>query len=96
MNYTKGEWKAHGIVIVDKDGFEIATVQTKHAEGEAKANTNLISAAPEMYEALKQIVTRIESKDGVVRCGLQAIGQVGMLNALIHESKQALAKIEGK
>jgi len=58
MNYTKGEWKAYGstvhlvdsttstnIICCDQLGFM--------AEGEAHANAYLISAAPEMYEALK-------------------------------------------
>ena len=65
MNYTKGEWKishsafdrCHGgkgarEFVVNKDEDEIAEVQG-NTNDKCLANAHLISAAPEMYEALK-------------------------------------------
>ena len=64
MDYTKGEWKAiqwnedYGFNVFSDDGF-VASVPMdkglKHTMIEAKANALLISAAPDMYEACKQI-----------------------------------------
>ncbi len=63
MKYTRGPWKAYvstgyDIATIGKDrgegrGFQkIAEVQTVNDEGDA--NALLISAAPELLEALKQ------------------------------------------
>ena len=55
MNYTKGEWKAnrHG-VFVECRNLIIANIVNRETNDETIGNARLISAAPDMYEALKQ------------------------------------------
>ena len=60
MEYTKGEWKARaygdGRWYIDSENTQIAEVHhylTHHRATEA--NARLITQAPRMYEALKQI-----------------------------------------
>ena len=56
INYTKGEWEQGGQVIYKADGRPIiATVNYIGMEDEGKANAQLIAAAPDMYEVLKDI-----------------------------------------
>jgi hypothetical protein len=58
MNSTKGEWKITQFGIQDTDGKQIAAVTPRTPHWNAKydiegtANTQLIAAAPDMYEAL--------------------------------------------
>lgn len=93
MNYTKGEWKVkppdyeneRGIVIYnDIDNGIVARVATLGGtKNEVETNAHLISAAPDMYEALKE--TRITLNI------LQPRG-----SALLREIDKALNKAEGK
>ena len=39
----------------------VATTSYRHIGGEAEANARLISAAPELLEAIKEVVTALES-----------------------------------
>lgn len=90
MDYTKGEWRhlyhapgntlQHGLA-----GYSIQTGKAAVAFNISKsADAFLIAAAPDMYEALKVLVDRIDQ-------GL-ALGE-----ALdIYPARQALAKAEGK
>lgn len=61
MNYTKGEWK----VVTYPDFTTIRTIQDTiailHNSKGDLANAHLISAAPDMYEALKATWARMES-----------------------------------
>ena len=52
MNHTKGEWKytTDGVVIAS-DGKQIASVFPRDRE----ANAQLISSAPDLYEACKKL-----------------------------------------
>jgi len=58
MNYTKGEWR-YTIIgleskVVDERLGIIAHVSERNSLAEIEANAYLISAAPDMYEALKE------------------------------------------
>ena len=62
--YTKGEWKVaehndkRGFNIFADDGFVASVpmnVGLRHTMRECQANAQLISSAPALYEALKQI-----------------------------------------
>ena len=64
MNYSKGKWKVIGSFITapikddeSKEEYEIEICKlTQYRDDiENKANANLIAAAPDMYEALKEI-----------------------------------------
>jgi hypothetical protein len=88
MNYTKGEWKirVHGLTNV----IEVATPEKVRAkvytvaEGiYKKENAHLIAAAPELYEALKEVINQ-----------LYTAGSVSLGDLEIAE--KALAKAEGK
>jgi hypothetical protein len=57
MNYTKGNWTVSNLVISDKEGNAIANIEIQENpesinENITQANANLISASPDMYEAL--------------------------------------------
>ncbi len=89
MEHTKGEWKARSLFDrwhVEYDDF--ATICDIWAGGEeAKANAQLIAAAPNMYEALKELeycIMNINSIEG-------ARHRASVINA-----NKALAKAEGK
>ena len=65
-NYTKGEWKKYGRHIhinTSNTSDEIATVLWPDwmPESESVANAHLISAAMDMYEALKQVEVDYET-----------------------------------
>ena len=66
MKYTKGEWKRYGqhIHLNESDtSSEIVTVLCPMwmPKEEAEANAHLISAAPELYEAVRGIYTHLPS-----------------------------------
>lgn len=96
MNYTKGEWKVGerqgakiSIYITERDethgediDYELAQVSQR--DNEQKANANLIAAAPDMYEYLKELHSALDA--GYERIGA---GREGRLNTI-------LAKAEGK
>ena len=85
MEYTKGEWKSkmdatgERIILVDNDEhLEVICRGVRHY------NMNLISAAPDMYEALKKL-----------RIQYLFEGQTAE-SPLTKEVEKALAKAEGK
>ena len=100
MNYTKGEWKishsafdrCHGgkgarEFVVNKDEDEIAEVQG-NTNDKCLANAHLISAAPEMYEALQKI------SYAVMNGNLKVNKSVAI--QIYEIATPALAKAEGK
>lgn len=99
MNYTKGEWKLgetlrdhnddifwHTSVV--RGGIRVAR-STGIGEDEAFANAQLISAAPDLYEALKE--ARKELKAWV-----KDHGECIATNDVINSINKAIAKAEGK
>ncbi len=92
MKYTKGKWeipkseslKGNISIIQNGDwikGCWIATVQGPNvgpAEDEVIGNAKLISKAPEMYEALKKIISiqDIMDKDDIISLVEEQIRQV--------------------
>jgi hypothetical protein len=63
MSYTKGPWKVGKDIaaagqIMSLEGLRIA--RTTHARPERDANTRLMSAAPELLEALIDCVDALE------------------------------------
>ena len=69
MNYTKGEWQIKSTDFDDyviwaehcmpDEDIEICIIQ-QNTKKMMKANAHLIAAAPEMYEALKLLLERME------------------------------------
>ena len=50
--HTKGPWSAEGLVIVDFDGQQVASVlEDHHNEGVDEADARLIAAVPELLAA---------------------------------------------
>lgn len=100
MNYTKGEWKVEqGNGLELQEGlthlFQIRAGETKEIiadiitdgnwqETDDNANANLISAAPDMYEALKDLLSWANIKDGSASVQLR------------DKCIKALSKAEGK
>lgn len=82
MNYTKGEWK-----VVKTGSFKSAhwAVQTQNGIIAATSLTNaqLISAAPDMYEALKLAIEKLNNEGRAYE-------------RTIWVCEEALAKAEGK
>ena len=68
LNYTKGEWKAvyHGWV---DDGSKpiwfVETADDVICEIHDKANAQLISASPDLYEALKDALNTLDAVDNL-------------------------------
>jgi len=61
MNYTKGEWKIYKVpaaFLINTDNMEnIASCSNQ-------ANAHLISAAPDMYEACKEMLEELKITKG--------------------------------
>ena len=101
MEYTKGEWKVNGfdkrLVQVDLyDGvnrFGIADCSNTGLLPEQEiANAQLISAAPEMYEALKVVYELLKMQYSIV------LGHYPNYDKYteIEQVEKALAKAEGR
>ena len=104
MEYTEGEWKAkkllpdkHGIVEqtaweIDTEEYGVAVYIPYSAPIRKEADAQLISAAPELYEALKSI------KSWLLEDGL--IAENDLLNEHFIKANnlanKALSKAEGK
>jgi len=98
MNYTKGEWKVKqpkgkageffdGFTLsVEGDKLLIALCDRKGWDNKQQrlANANLIAAAPDMYEALKEMLVDWQS------------GDIEINSATRELIDKALAKVEGK
>jgi len=93
MEYSKGEWKR------SKQGWLIRTNDERickvcHTAGEngqdeiAEANANLISAAPELCEALEDIINQAEATH--LPLGADLADSIRVFG------KQAVAKAKGK
>lgn len=97
MNYTKGEWKVKqpkGKAIEFFDGFTLSVEGDKllialcdrkgwDNKQQRLANANLIAAAPDMYEACKEMLEELRITKGVA-------------SVWLSKWAKALAKAEGK
>lgn len=85
MNYTKGVWERKGLEISQSGKGIIAKCPTPQNDGvfECVANSNLIVAAPDMYEALKNLIA----------CWA-LYGAVEEWRLSLEKAQQALAKAE--
>ena len=90
--YTQGSWHVGGkgdIIIYDEDGNAVASAETyhgKHESGVAKANADLIAAAPDLLGALEALVLHGEAADhreGVEQC------------LELQQAKLLIAKVKG-
>ena len=93
MEYTKGDWKitkwngGHGFNVFGDDGFVASVPMStglKHTMRECQANAQLIAAAPDLYEALKEL--------------LDALGNPTEVPPyeVVSSASKALLKTEGK
>lgn len=75
LNYTQGEWKAYGRCVLYNSSYEESSNEyicscyaapnwDEEADEEAEANAILISAAPNMRDALESLVENIISGEG--------------------------------
>jgi hypothetical protein len=88
MEYTKGEWKVvhkYNVVVGNRvvascGGYTSNLKDSDKIVQENITNTNLIAAAPEMYEALKKMVKDWENGDIEIN----------------HESKELILKALAK
>ena len=97
MNYTKGEWSiSYGGEVEGRERYavttnttEICQLRAKKDPKEIEANAYLISAAPDMYEALKTVREQVANF---------LYPKVKLLSSkeLIVLMDKALAKAEGK
>ena len=67
-NWTPGPWEAE-IYCVWAGGRYIAGTQTGIGQSNQEANTHLIAAAPEMYDALKLALKAFKKKDWLTTDG---------------------------
>lgn len=90
MNYTKGTWRVLAnpmgrfIDIFGDAGLPVATILNLGNLDKDRINANLIAAAPEMYEALKDIIDQ---------CPMPTLPYG---RKVVELAKAALAKAEGK
>ena len=63
-NHTPGPWHSHGSIVYNAAGWAICNAIIYHGnfgQAETQANATLISAAPELLEALKACLEDLES-----------------------------------
>lgn len=74
----------------DNTGHTLACIEPTEHQNEATANARLIAVAPDMYEALRDIMILIESEnvDGDFMFAIRK----EMKNQLIHKIKAAISK----
>ena len=71
----------------------------KHVHGNKEANANLLAAAPDMYEALKEAVPLIEraaTEEARSNLAPTGLAKRGEKKKLLAAAKAALAKAEGR
>ena len=68
----------------------VATTSYRHIGGEAEANARLISAAPELFEAIKEVVSALESY-----CDDWNSTQPTDVTVCLPQLESAIAKAEG-
>lgn len=96
MKHTQGPWKIIDInyhPYIEKDGFEVcqlfrtAFLNDDYSEDiefeNAKANANLIAAAPELLEALEQLLDCVINPDNFDRI-------------VISDAQKAISKAKGE
>jgi hypothetical protein len=86
--HTKGPWKAidvhRGFIIEATDyAYDVAIVRNI-GNHDNEANAALIAAAPELLQALKEIVKNCDDGFAVI------------LGSLVEQGRAAIAKAEGK
>lgn len=116
MNYTKGEWEVGVSDIIgtgnDREHIVVGLKENLHKiiaatgfagaddESESIANANLISAAPDMYQALKEISDLRFTRTAYTQNGQSmddcAVISMDALEKVIKLLKNVLAKAEGK
>lgn len=89
MNYTKGKWfKDDGHVFTEAEGREYNSIATVHDiydnDGKVESNMSLISACPDMYEALLAMKDYCKYHD--IRLG----------SGIVKQVEDAIAKAEGR
>lgn len=94
--HTPGPWCGiEGHVYADRPDFMVAKVfgRSKHQDdtSELEANTRLIAAAPEMYEALKAFKATFPT----TLAGLRDFSVVDLQDAL-KLANQAISRVEGE
>ena len=88
MDYSKGPWKFSDSALVDSTGYEVIGIFPAYGDNNAwltvgkEGNQLLLETAPDMYEALREIV----DKDFVSELSWP----------LTDKIRAALAKIEGQ
>jgi len=98
MEYTKGEWRVGSKsylpwqVFVECDGRAVALT--------SEPDANLIAAAPQMYEALKEFELAIKSFNGLLLNCVPDSEIVGALDGMLDRAgalmDKAIDKAEGK
>ena len=88
MEHTKGPWKKNGEQVILSDGSSIEQSYFKREKEEAEANAQLIAAAPELLQSVRNLV-------GLVR-SLQLLGMDKHLGEeeinQIHDAEKSIQK----
>lgn len=92
-NHTPGPWHVAGGCQIRSDRDQIAKVWMMRG-GEGKANARLIAAAPELLEALKELVKANEDHNESVS---KVIGEpLGWKDSYLDKARSAIAKALGE
>ena len=85
VKHTPGPWEMNGPTVV-RGSRKICDVSFDYKIGTINANSKLISAAPELLEALELAYSRLNEINGTV----------GISNTLLTVCKNAIAKAKGE
>lgn len=84
VKHTAGPWSVVGGIVIG-NGYELADCRASYvSKDESLANAHLIASAPELLEALKNIIADDEMRDG------------DLPQELVNMAKAVILKAEGR
>jgi hypothetical protein len=96
MNFTPGPWRAKRVPHENRlavEGSGLILVTHTFDGVQAESNINLISAAPDMYEALKKLLVVVKYEGERADT---ADTSINIYQELINQAKSALCKAGGQ
>jgi len=96
MTHTPGPWKVLGEDVVLECNEKEVVAWVGDIDGQMINNANLIAAAPEMLEALEEVVALTENLPVCPFCGAVNGVQSHRPDCLSHEIEAAIQKARGE
>jgi hypothetical protein len=104
--FTPGPWKASGLEVFSTGSFRLSTTSAGSPRicvadnriGKGDADAHLIAAAPDMYDALEELLDALDAFSGCVDWGKTALSAAAIMkmNQAPNAAGKALRKARGE